>query len=355
MIVYYREIGYIRIITIEVKKVFKIGYRTIKSAVGAGVAIAIAQFLQLDFYAGAGIITILCIKQTRKSSYETAWERFLTSVIGLMISWLMFENFGYHPWTITLLLLITFPIMVGLKAKEGIPAASVIISHLYTLQHIDWHVMVNELGIIVIGILVAFIVNSYMPSSEKKLLESQRKIEQNFKRIFREMAIYLRYGESNWDGKELMETAEWIKEAKEMALHNIENHSAEEEKAMHRYFQMREKQFEIMERIMPTVSMLNHTCDQSQQIAIFLEELADAIHPGNTADIYLERLEQMKREFREQPLPVDRIEFETRACLYFFVGEMKRYLIIKKALTQKKSTPDSSNNSSTKKMDPSPN
>lgn len=336
---------------------FKIGYRTIKSAVGAGIAIAIAQYLQLDFYAGAGIITILCIKQTRKSSYETAWERFLASVIGLAIGWLFFENVGYHPWTITFLLLITFPIMVGVKAKDGIPAASVIISHLYTLEHIDWDVVVNELGLILIGIFVAILVNLHMPSSEKQLLEYQRKIEQNFKRIFREIAIYLRYGESNWDGKELVETAQWIKEAKEMALHNIENHSTEEEKDLYRYFQMRDKQFDIMERIIPTVSMLNHTCDQSQQIASFLEELSGAVHPGNTADVYLERLEQMKLEFREQPLPEDRAEFETRASLYFFIGEMKRYLIIKRALAKKLSAPSTSTSkkSTAKKIDPTPN
>lgn len=314
---------------------FKIGYRTIKSAVGAGIAIGIAQFFHLQFYAGAGIITILCIKQTRKSSYETAWERFLASVIGLVIGWFFFEAFGYHPWTITMLLLITFPIMVAVRANDGIPAASVIITHIYTLQHVNWDIVLNEFGIIIIGITVALIMNMHMPSVNKELGEYQRKIESNFKRIFREFSIYLRYGESSWDGKEIMETAQWIKEAKELAANNMENNNREEEKQMLRYFQMRDKQFDIVERLLPIISTMNYTCAQSQQIASYLEKLADAVHPGNTAGIYLDQLEDMKQDFKQQPLPIDRDEFETRAALYIFINEMKRYLIIKKALGKK--------------------
>lgn len=45
---------------------FKIGYRTIKTALGATLAIIIAQMLSLEYFSAAGIITILCIQVTKK-------------------------------------------------------------------------------------------------------------------------------------------------------------------------------------------------------------------------------------------------------------------------------------------------
>lgn len=47
---------------------FKIGYRTIKTAIGAPVAIFIAQLLQLDYAISAAVITMLCIQTTRRAS-----------------------------------------------------------------------------------------------------------------------------------------------------------------------------------------------------------------------------------------------------------------------------------------------
>lgn len=46
---------------------FHIGYRTIKTAVGAMISILLAQYLGLENFASSGILTILCIKATKKS------------------------------------------------------------------------------------------------------------------------------------------------------------------------------------------------------------------------------------------------------------------------------------------------
>lgn len=49
---------------------FKIGYRTIKTALGTALAIYISQLLHLQNFASAGIITILCIQITQKRSLQ---------------------------------------------------------------------------------------------------------------------------------------------------------------------------------------------------------------------------------------------------------------------------------------------
>ena len=48
---------------------FRIGYRTIKTAVGAMISILLAQYLGLENFASSGILTILCVKSTKKNVF----------------------------------------------------------------------------------------------------------------------------------------------------------------------------------------------------------------------------------------------------------------------------------------------
>ncbi|WP_042761544.1 aromatic acid exporter family protein, partial [Streptococcus sobrinus] len=82
--------------------------------------------------------------------------------------------------------------------------------HIYSLQDITWGIVWNEIAILTIGISVALLINLYMPSVEKDLKEYQQKVECNFKTILFEMAVFVRNGESNWDGKELLQTEELL-------------------------------------------------------------------------------------------------------------------------------------------------
>lgn len=309
----------------------KIGYRTLKTAIGTGLSIAIAQWLGLQFYTSAGIITILCIQPTKKRSYRSAFERVVGCITALFWAGILFEVFGYYPWTISLLLLIHIPLSVLFNTKEGIVTSTVIVLHIYSQKNINLDLILNELVLIVIGVGVALIINLYMPNLEKKLKQNQLEIESNFKKILNEISVYLRKGESDWDGKEITETAQLLKEAKRLALWDIENSGMDEDYSIYRYFEMRENQFAILERILPIVSRLEPRM-QSFMIADFLDQVADAIHPENTAYIYLDELSELRQKFKQTPLPLDRREFETRAALVQFVNEMEEYLILKRDL-----------------------
>lgn len=74
-------------------KKFSIGYRTLKTAFGAAIAIAIAQYFELASYASAGILTILCVQPTKKKSLHAAYTRFVASIIGMLYAFLSFELF----------------------------------------------------------------------------------------------------------------------------------------------------------------------------------------------------------------------------------------------------------------------
>ncbi|MDP1419289.1 aromatic acid exporter family protein [Peribacillus simplex] len=308
---------------------FKIGYRTIKTALGATLAIIIAQMLNLEYFSAAGIIAILCIQVTKKKSVYASWHRFLACLIAMAYASLLFQFIAFHPLIIGLILLIFIPTTVALKVNEGIVTSSVIIMHLYGAGDITFSLLINETILIAVGVGVALVMNLYMPSVDDKLLAYQESIETNFSAILMGIVRYLRDNDHTWDGKEITDTANLLNQAKSLAFRDVENHFLREEDLYYHYFKMREKQFEIIERILPLVTNIPLVVRQSGIVADFIEDLAENVHPQNTAILYLKKLEEMEIHFRGMALPQTREEFESRAALLQLMKEMERYLLLK--------------------------
>nr|WP_110925614.1 aromatic acid exporter family protein [Planococcus massiliensis] len=310
-------------------KKYRIGYRTMKTAAGVAIAISLAQLLQLDYYVSAGILTILCIQPTKKKSIRAAFSRLVASLIAIAYAFLFFEGIAYHPLTIGIMILLFIPTLVTLRFADGFVSSSVILLHIYDSQNLTLDLFVNELSLMAVGFGTALAVNMYMPSIEKKLDDYRYQIEVLYSSIFSEIANYLRQGESDWTGKELMESTELLKNAKALAYQDVENHVTRLENKYYHYFDMREQQLEIIERILPKITALPVIVGHSHLIADFLEDLASHVHSGNTAYRYIGKLQAVKDEFADMPLPDTHDKFLAMAALYQVIEEMDAYLEIK--------------------------
>jgi len=93
---------------------------------------------------------------------------------------------------------------------------------------------------------------------------------------------------------------------------------------------MREKQFEVIERMLPLVTSLKISMVHSKMIADLIDEIADAVSSSNTAIVFLAKLEDLQRTFKDMELPQTREEFEIRASLLSFLWELEKYLNIKR-------------------------
>lgn len=308
---------------------YRIGYRTIKTALGTTISIILAHKLGLENFVSAGILTILCIQVTKLRTVRTSWDRFVACILAMPFSYFFFEGLAYHPTMIGLMLLLFIPLLVMLKLKDGVVTSTVIILHIYSAGEITWNLMIHEFGVIVIGIGVALLMNLYMPSVDKKLEEYQQSIEDHLRIIFKEMVVYLKTGLSDWNGKEIMDTAKLIEEAKTISFREVENRLLSNERSFYHYFKMREKQLEIIERILPLITSIPLMVKQGRMTAEFFEDLSENIHPGNTASFFLEKLKCLREEFEEMPLPKTREEFEARAALFQIIKEIEQYLVIK--------------------------
>lgn len=312
-------------------KKFSIGYRTLKTALGASIAIAISQFFDLQFYTAAGILTILCIQPTKRKSVHAVYTRVVASIVGMLIAFLLFETFGYSPLVLAIVLVLFIPTIVSLGVAEGFVSSGVIMMHIYSQANFTAELFVNELGIMAVGFGMGLAVNMYMPDIEHQLNQYRLNIESLYQKILAEIANYLRDGDTIWDGKELIEAEKLLNKAKAVAFQDVENHLTRKDNSYYVYFDMREKQLEIIERVLPQITALPVIVEQATLVSDFLEDLSEHVHSGNTASHFRDKLQLVKEEFAKMPLPADHQTFLAMAALYQFIEEMDAYLVIKQS------------------------
>ena len=316
------------------------GYRTIKTAVGAGLAIWIASLLDLEFATFAAIIVIMCIEKTKKKTLITIKDKFFASLLSLILGALLFEVVGYYPIVFSLFILLFVPILVRFRIQGGFVTSMVVVLHVYAVENANSAMFLNELYIIFIGMGIALLVNSFMPNFKQDIEIFKKEIEQKFEIILFEFSAHLRDSERNWDGKEILEVEDLINQSKSIGIQDVENHLLRKQNKDYYYLEMREDQLELLKHMMKIVAIFsssNLDVKQREMLAEFLENLSKNVHSGDTTDISLNELEELNALIRKMDLPKTREEFEVRANLFYLTFEMKNYLNIKKKLFVKRS------------------
>ncbi|WP_088072922.1 aromatic acid exporter family protein [Gottfriedia luciferensis] len=309
---------------------YRIGSRVVKTAFGSALAIFIAQSIGVNFYSSAGIIAILCIQPTRRRSLETAIRRFLACILNIIFCLFFFYLFGYTAVAIGLLLLFFIPSLVMFKIQEGVISSSVIMLHLYNLEKITVPIILNEIIVIVIGIGVALLCNLYMPSLDDQIKSFKVKIDSKFCFIFEKISIYLKEPSNKCFLEEYEETVILLQKAKNTSKLEIDNHYFKlRNDEDYEYFLLRERQLEVIYRIIKTVCNIKVSNEQSHILSKFFNDLSYSINPKISGTICLHQLEEIYQMFRSMPLPQTADDFETRAAVLTIIHEMESFLIMK--------------------------
>lgn len=311
-------------------KNYSIGYRTLKTAVGIALSVGLASFLNLEYYTSAGILTILCIQTTKRKSVHAIYTRVMASLLVMLMAFLFFSIGGYNVISLGLLVLVFLPFLVMFKITAGFVSSIVILLHILNAGHFTLDLLSNELLLIVVGFGVGFLVNFYMPDISKSLDKHRIAIEEAYSRIFHEIELYLRTGNTEWDGNELITAQQHIDIGKALAYMDIENHLSRKEDLYYRYFDIRQKQLEIIERVLPKITNLPIDVAHATLVADFIGELSENVHSGNTIVENRKKLNLVKEKFEDLPLPKSHEQFLSMSALYTFIEEMDQYFAVKK-------------------------
>ncbi|SEM82660.1 aromatic acid exporter family protein [Paenibacillus sp. OV219] len=323
------------------------GIRVIKTAIAALAALYTGHYLGLQPPLAAGLLAILGVEVTVMRGLRNALARFLASVLGLFFASLLFVLLGFHLWTISIFILIAFPILSRSRLlKEGIVTSAVIVFHVYAKEEVTTHLIANEIMLLITGIGWALVVNLlYMPKEEHKLIELRHETEEKFGAIFMKMAQTLRQPTLIWDGEELLDAGKAIEEGIHRADVSRENLiwrglRSDYSVKMHwsNYFEMRQQQLDSVSLMLTQLAHVFETLPQGELAAELFEDLAGDLK----SDVYEGKVETKRKllgeRFRSMPLPTAREEFEIRAAIWHLLHELEHYLSIAKRLKKQKNS-----------------
>ena len=166
-------------------KAEKILMLSVKIAIGASLAIYIAEYLRLENAASAGIITLLSVLTTKWGTLKLSLLRIVTFLATVAGCWLIFQ-YVQGDWIgfgIFLFFMVILCELTGLRNTLSVNA--VIATHILTARDFSADFFVNELLLVLIGVALAFLLNLFHGnrSHKKVIIENMRYTEQQLQEI----------------------------------------------------------------------------------------------------------------------------------------------------------------------------
>ena len=86
----------------------------------------------------------------------------------------------------------------------------------------------------------------------------------------------------------------------------------------------------ILENLYNYVSQLSSSTTQGHIVSAFIHKIGYTSFNSMTVEYLLDELERLILNMKQQPLPINRTEFEDRAILFLCLIELKKFLINRK-------------------------
>lgn len=314
----------------EIKKL--IGFRTLKTVIGAAIAVYVSQLLNLNYAVNSGIIVILSVQATKKKSRDLAIMRIGSTVLALGIGTIVFSVIGFSAISFGVYLLFFIPIASKLKFNDGIVPCSVLVSHLVAVESVAFPSLMNEMMQMLIGAGIGFILNLYMPSMEFQIKKDIEEIEWMFKKVLFNMAESIRRGTPIIDNALYLELESKLKECNNRAWMESENKLTIEVTEHVKYIEGRLAQFEILHHMKRYFKRLKGQYEQTMMVADLTEMIAGRFDKTVTLDEIVEAFKGYRAKFKTMKLPETREEFEDRSVLYGYVNDLEHLLEAKGAI-----------------------
>lgn len=315
------------------KRFRRICSKALKIAVGSGLAIVLANLLNLKYDIFAGTITLLTILTTKWETIRLSLCRVATFLFTVVVCFLVFNHLGggWLEYGVFILIMVFFCEVLGWGATISVNA--VIGAHFFTEADFSPRFILNEFALLVIGIAIAVVLSLYSNNrgTQKKVLQDMQYVEEQLKEILAHMADYLRkepLKHSVWDDINQLESK--IKDCIEDAYEYNNNSFSKHPEYYIDYFEMRLLQIDELHSLHYEMRKMQSMPEQAEIIAEFMDFVTESIGKMLVLDSQLDRLYSILSHMKEQALPKTRDEFESRAILYHVLMDMEDFLLIKK-------------------------
>ncbi|HEL9629280.1 TPA: aromatic acid exporter family protein [Streptococcus suis] len=303
--------------------------RTIKLIFATVLAIYLATALGLSYATAAGIIAILSVLDTRKSSFKMARNRLFSTLLALTIAVLTFALFGFGIWTLGIYLALYVPLAYRFNWEAGIAPSTVLVTHLMLEQDISLIFLGNELTLFLIGAGLALLFNLYMPSQEKKIQAYHDQVEDLLKQILLRFEAFLLNGDGRNEAELITQLDQTLEQALKVVYLDRHNQLFQQTNYQVHYFEMRAAQNKILRTMAGNINKCLLEGRENVILSSLFERAAQQLSRENSAKELLLDIELFHATFRERPLPQTREEFETRATLFQLLHDMEAFIRLK--------------------------
>lgn len=307
---------------------YKIGFRTVKTAVGMTLGVIICKLLGLDNYASSAILVVLCIKHTKMHSVQAILSRLVSCLLILFLGSAIFSLLGQHAFVLGLIVLLFIPLTVVLNVQEGVITSCVILLLVFNAKAINGHLILNEIMLLIVGLGIAFLMNLMMPSLDKKLNHFKQDIENQITEIFNifSQACSMHNDHLNIKFDSLLLN---IKKAKSLAFRDVKNHFVRNENSFYHYFDMREEQVELLKRMTSLLERINTDDPILEKISQLMYEIGSNVNSNDYTALRLHSLYEIRLSLDDLPLPTTHKTLNSRAHIIQILNELEEYLNIK--------------------------
>lgn len=316
--------------------------KSLKIALAAVLAMALAGALGLQYSATAGIITILSIQGTKLETFKTAGKRALAFLCALVLAGLCYGLLGYSVWAFGVYLFLFVLLCLVMGWQEAIAMDSVLVSHF--LSHgVFFPLLGNEVLLFVVGTGFGILVNLHLRSRREQFTLASDQVDEHIKEILGDMAQWLAKEERSADIRSNSASCytgceenrfdllrESLEQAEACAVANYGNAPFSRDTYELDYVRMRQQQAVILQAVYDNIRGISYLPRQAGQVAELLEQIHQEYHRYNNVEGLLGQLRALLKDMQTQVLPRSREEFEARAVLFYILKQLEELLEVKR-------------------------
>lgn len=302
-----------------------------KITIGVVIGVLIAKVLNMQFYTSVATIVIVSMLSAKKQSIKLASARLFAAIIALALSSVLFTVLGFSFPVFILFILIFTYLMFKLDTKVAIVLNVVLVMHVYSLKEISYAILLNEFGLMFLGILVALIVNSFTFDIEDELIEYKDKVETLFNSIFNNMGKCLdNQCKSDLLKKELDELDQMLSKSKKRAYDYMNNYYIQENNYYVEYFGMRRQQYHTV-RVMQKF-LVSSFFEEKEVLMLknFTDNFINNTKVLNMCESQIEKLNEIKHHFTyEAQIPENHQQLQHRIALHQYLYSLEELVKVK--------------------------
>ncbi|MBQ8557039.1 MAG: hypothetical protein IJ438_14400 [Clostridia bacterium] len=300
----------------------------VKVALGAALAIALANLLGLQYSATAGIITVLSILGTKRETLRIAGGRLMAFLAALAIAFACYSLLGYNLLGFAAYLFVFAVVCYACAWAYALSMVSVLVAHFMSAGTMDGAMLLNEALLFVIGTGCGILVNLHLHADDRRMLARLNAVDALMKETLLAMA---RLPQNAGEAADMLERLQVeITGAGQVVLQSAGNQLIGQPMYEIHYVQMRSNQRKILSQIHAAMGRIDALTPQHGEVCALFGKIAGAYHMDNDVSALLSALEALLADMRAQALPVSRAEFESRAVLYYVLLRVQDFLQLKR-------------------------